>query len=235
MISATKILLYSVLGLYFGHHFIHAQDENNEIQTGITLLSWSGTVRNEIKLQMPDELIPVDIFPTSRSRVIPYRGPNPITFVRKTGSGEHAQITTVAKAYIPEDLNRALLVFVKNGEQNREQYRIVVLDDSFETSPVNSYRFLNWTDKRIAAKLGDEIFTMEAGKSETISYSEQDATHVPMQMIEFSENGHRPLFSSRWYREPGIRTQILLLPSPEGGRQNIDIKIIADYRNEGKP
>lgn len=76
----------------------------------------------------------------------------------------------VAVADIPEGAKRLLLMLVENParEAGGTPYLVRVMDDSHTTFPAQSVRFVNWSQVELAGMLGERMFTVGAGQSQTV-------------------------------------------------------------------
>ncbi|WP_309384383.1 hypothetical protein [Cerasicoccus frondis] len=194
-------------------------------------ISWEGSIKNELYRREGDHYAPINLYSTARTEPFWHAGGNPITFYSKqTGANNTESYTPAVSANVPDSIKQPLFIFTKNRSQNGgASYKILVLDDSVNTCPPGSYRFMNWTDKNIAGRLGKQTFTIAPKAGKTIDPTSTPDPSLTIQLVELTDPENKRLYASRWVNQANARKLVLMVPREELGRSSVRIKIIADY------
>lgn len=193
-----------------------------------SVISWEGSIKNELYRQDGSTYVTINLYSTSRTEWLWHQGREPIILYTKETNqdGSHHYIPA-AKAFVPEQIRRALLIVTKDKKTN--SFDILVVNDNTDLCPLGSYRFLNWTDKKIAGKLGDETFVLEPKNAKTIQPDITNDKNLSIQLVELSDSENQRLYHSRWSLQSRTRKLVLLVPRNQQGQSPVRIKIIADY------
>ncbi|WOO40322.1 hypothetical protein [Rubellicoccus peritrichatus] len=193
-----------------------------------SVISWEGSIKNQLYRQDGSTYVAMNLYPTSRTPWFRHQGSETVTFYTKqTLQDESHQYTPAVKATVPENIERALIIVTKNKSTN--SFEALVVNDSIDICPVGSYRFLNWTDKKIAGRLGSDNFLLAPKDGKTIQPEKTDDKNLSIQLVELTDPDNQRLYSSRWSLQSSTRKLVLLVPRDQQGQSSVRIKIITDY------
>lgn len=195
------------------------------------VIAWEGSIKNKLYVRDGEEYTPLKIYSTARTPRFWHSGGNPFAlYTKSTGANGQDTYTPAIQIDVPETIDTPLFILMpKSRDGKAAGYSAIALEDSIESCPLGAYRFINWTDKNIAGRLGPETFSLPPKGEKTIDPSKSPDTNLTIQLIEFTDPENKRLYSSRWVNQPQVRKLVLLIPQNELGRSSVKIKIIADY------
>ncbi len=198
--------------------------------TNYTVMAWKGSIRDHFYIKTSSGYEPLDIYSTRRSDTFRHIGEGPVYLYTKNENTEGEPVfLPAAQVEIPNTFKEPLLLIFEHSNETGLNYTILPVEDSPEVYASGCYRFVNWTDKVIAAKLGEAIFKLEPKHAKTIDSTKENDDGMQIQMVELEDDENRLLYSSRWTKQNHVRKLVLIVPRNEQGRAPIQIKIIADY------
>ena len=95
--------------------------------------------------------------------------------------------------YSAEDLaakaDRLLLIFHKiaSNPTRGPSYNVLVIEDTLESFPLGSFKFINFIDSRIAVLLGQENFFVNGNKEKIIEIAVPDKGDVTIKLASLNE------------------------------------------------
>ncbi|WP_309383220.1 hypothetical protein [Cerasicoccus frondis] len=171
---------------------------------------------------------PIRIYSNSRTDWVEYSGPNPITFYVDDKNAKNESIRTpIASVDISMAPESPLLVFSKSSAEDKF-YNISVIDDSVEISPPGSYRIFNFTTKQIAGMIDDQKFLLSPKTTAYAKVSNPKDFEVTVKLAESANGKAKRLYASTWTFSENFRYLVMIIPSNDRTRGNIDIRLIPD-------
>ncbi|WOO41045.1 hypothetical protein [Rubellicoccus peritrichatus] len=196
-----------------------------QISTSFSCISWDRPIRGEVFVRTNEGMEKMRIHSQRRSALINYIGPNPVVFFQKKEGEGQQEFKEIAQVYLNPLLAQPLLLFVKEGES----YTIVAIEDSFEAYPVSSYRFYNFTDKKLLAKFGDDHFDLAPQETVLLKDPFTTDTEFPVGFVVRSPDGIHPLYSNMWSHLQKYRYLILISESETRDVGPMKFRILSDY------
>lgn len=176
----------------------------------------------------PDGGTPMRIYPNSRTGWIDYSGPNPITFYTESLNSKKEKVRTPIGSVNVSNAPKAPLLVFSKSDSDSKQCIINILDDSLETSPVGSYRIFNFTTKQIAGMIDNQKFLLDPKATAYARVANPKDFEVTVKLAETSEGKAKHLYASTWTFSENFRYLVLITPSDDRTRGNIDIRLIPD-------
>lgn len=215
-----------LLSVCFCQSLVLATNVEQNIQTTFSCVSWDKPIKGTVYVSSDGEMIPLRVHNMRRSKLIDYHGPNPIVFYQK-GQGEEGREAyhPIAQVQLDANIKQALLFFV--GKE--DNYKIMTLEDSFDAYPTGSYRFYNFTERDLLARLGD--FTLQLPPKET-AYLERpfpDSVEYPVAFVVRDSDGIRPLYTNMWTHIGRFRYLIFVSNSDSRDTGSMSFRILSDY------
>ncbi|MET0262080.1 MAG: hypothetical protein ABW223_04230 [Rariglobus sp.] len=145
-------------------------------------------------------------------------GPGTLVFTQTVVRDGKSTEMPVATAEIPVGVKRVLLVFGRNTqrEPGAMPYRVMVIDDSYAVFPGQSVRFINHSSVEMAGSLGEQVFTVAAGREQVVSAT----LSVGGQLLSLrlarrdAAGGWRKLRSTMLPMSAGQRVLVFLIDNP---------------------
>lgn len=177
-----------------------------------------------------------------RSDPIPYVGPAKIEFFKTEpppgavfdDKGNRQGPRPFATAVLPSGNREMLLLFVPlsvDRQKDGLEYRLLPFDDSMESVPWGSYRFINFTERSFVAFAGSKDLRLELKPNRLSETLSPGGAKRNLQWIIYNSppTGDKPVFSTQWLHRPNYRALIFVTESPhEPGA--IDIKTINEWK-----
>lgn len=136
---------------------LQAQPEQDyALQTDFTCLALDKEIKG-LKILSAGEVRAINIYSSTRSRKINYRGAKQLTFFRESetpGPDGQPVRTPVGQINLDGTYTRYLLLFAKHAGDT-ESYSIYPIPDTTEQFKAGTYRFLNLAPFKIAVKIGE--------------------------------------------------------------------------------
>lgn len=199
-------------------------------------------------LAKQDEGAPAAITPTrttvpfsKRSSPVVYSGPAKIEFFKTEPppgavfdeEGNRLGPEPFATAILPSGKREMLLLFVPLAADQRKgelEYRLLPFDDSMDTLPWGSYRFINFTNRNLVAYAGSKTQRLELKSnraSETISPG-GSKRNLQWLIYDSPQTDGKPIFSAQWLHRPNYRSLIFVTES-KNQRGAINVKSIDEW------
>ena len=219
-----KIILLAGLVFQAGAE-LPAQEAEAAVK--ISTLSLDGRPR-DLYFESAGKVVSIYAFKNQRSQTIEYRGPETITFFRKSTeldeNGEAKRIPA-GSCRLLGDSQEYLLIFSKDPSDS-ERYRIFAMNEAWSTFPPGAYRFLNLSEYEIALKLDEEVHRIKPQNFTDISGNFAENSNQRAIMVSLPE-GKSPLkvFEGFMYHTKGLR--MLYLISPKGDQQSGQVQFTA--------
>lgn len=148
---------------------LHAQQAaEGSISAEISAFAVMGGPDYDLFIQNQGEETQIAFRSDTRSNLIDYRGPNPLTFYRKVtkpdGTMERVRVAT---ASLPQGISKALLLFIPEKWANgtADKYYVAVAADDVGSLPRGSLRIFNGTGSPVYAIIGEQKAILEPGFS----------------------------------------------------------------------
>ncbi|WP_309383751.1 hypothetical protein [Cerasicoccus frondis] len=202
-----------------------AEDSSESIRVKFTSISWDKPIQEELFVLSGGEMMPLQIHTMQRSKLVDYRGNNPIIFYRKSSNpSADIQFVPVAQVRVNSSLVEPLFIFFKQADD----YRIFVVEDSFEAFPVGSYRFLNLTDKDMIAQLGSNKIALNPRTLDALKGPFERTLEYQVAFVVREEDGLAPIYYNRWMHVENYRYLILISESKSRDTGPINFRILSD-------
>ncbi|GHC05036.1 hypothetical protein [Cerasicoccus arenae] len=219
--------LYSVLlsGFIFPS-LACAADAVANVETTFSCVSWGKPIKDTLYVRSDGEMIPLRVHSMRRSSEVDYHGSNPIVFFRKGKDGqEQDAYQPVAQVQLDGSIKKPLFFFAGEGGN----YKIVTLEDSFDKYPTGSYRFYNFTERDLIAKMGDEILQLPPKKTAYLPQPFTGTIEYPIAFVVREPGGIRPLYTNMWTHVGRFRYLIFVSDSDSRDTGSMKFRILSDY------
>lgn len=205
-----------------------AENQEGYINKVISCVSWEKPIHEPLYIRSKGSMEPLRVHNMKRSQPFDYHGPNPMIFYRPKGQSEAGenQFEEVARFSIDTALEQPLLFFVKDDNQ----YKVFALEDSFEKYPTSSYRFYNFTDKHLIAKMGSDTLQLEPRKAAFLEKPFENSQEYPVIFVVKAPDQIRPLYSNRWTHSNDYRYLIIISENESRDIGPLRFHILADYQ-----
>lgn len=226
MISLRSLLILFISVAAFRP--IQAQPEPDyAVQTNFTCLALDHEIE-DLKILSAGEVCDIDIYTTTRSRRIDYRGPKELTFFRESATlGPDGQPvrTPVGRVALDGLYSRYLLLFAKRAS-DAENYSIYPILDTTDKFKAGSYRFLNLAPFKVAIKIGESRHLLTEKNITDVNGNFEHGNYYQTIMLTLPEGEEEPVpaYSGRIYFNKHMR--MLYIIRPDGDATSGKIKII---------
>ncbi len=178
------------------------------------------------------------VFQTLETRGI--RGPAKIEFFKTEppagavfDTEGNRQPAPFASATLPSGKREILLLFVPLPPDQREdglEYRLLPFDDSMDTLPWGSYRFINFTGRNLLAFAGSKNQRHELRSNRASATISPGGSKRNLQWLIYDNPGTegKPVFSAQWLHRPNYRSLIFITESTNQ-RGAINVKSIDEW------
>lgn len=176
-----------------------------------------------------------ELYAETRSKSYDYTGPETLYLYPAAPPATTTPATTpaeppkpIARISIPTTIRYPLFILVPNPA-GPEPYRAVVFDDSPEVFPFQSYFLVNYSQKRVAASIGQSRVLIEAGQSH-LAVSKDKVLNF-MLGVSLEENGGWKLIYDDFFPNwPDLRTVIFIVDDTRGTRPRLMIRSLLENR-----
>jgi hypothetical protein len=216
--TLIQCLLLSALALV---GISHAQPEQDSwLNTSISGLALDGQI-NDLKILSNGETLDIDLYTTTRSRRLKYRGPKQLTFFRESEplTPEGEPIRTPVGGVTLDGLHpRYLLLFAKRSGDT-ENYSIFAIPDTTEHFKAGTYRFLNLAPFKVAIKIGESKHILAEKNITDVTGDFEHGNYYQTMMLSLPEGEAEPVpaYSGRIYFNKHMRMLYIIRPK-EGGK-----------------
>jgi hypothetical protein len=205
--------------------------ENNTHQTvslQISALALDGDIpgilffNNEVVEQL-------DIYTTTRSRLVNYEGDPELIFFRESRDDQGDLIQKpVGSVSLPATVNRYLLFFMRRAG-DEERYNIIALPDDLSNFPPGSFRFINLAPFPIGVQVGEERLLLNERDYGDIQGSFEHGNRYRTLLISLPE-GEEPVasYSGRLFFNQRMRMLYLIFPDITGNPGQVRFTGIPD-------
>ena len=205
---------------------LSGQTTPNPLQTEFRAVSWQRPISEPLYVRSNGSMVPLQIHNMMRSQPVEYKGDNPIEFFRKSKGPDGSPVyTPVASVQMDPTLASPLLFFVENDGK----YQVMTLEDSFEDYPVGSYRFYNFTDNDLLARLGDEKINLKPKNTVYLKEPFRSDQRYPVAFVVREPDGIHPLYTNMWSHSQNYRYLVLVSRSDSNDLSPIQFHILSDY------
>lgn len=236
--SDPEIIMYSFLFLALIYltcalfSIAHAQTGETGISLQFSCLEWSEIDTNGLYYQHQEESIQVSMDTAYRSELYDYSGPNPIVFfVDSNGANGQPERRPVARAQVPEGVERALFLFVErpNPGENGEAFEVIVMDESLSAFPMGTYRVFNFSDYEIGGIIGENRFIIPGKNFKTISPKVGDMVDVQIHFSQKVDDQWVPKVNTRWLYRENARNIVFVTDDPNSRVPRLRVKTVTEY------
>ena len=178
---------------------------------------------------------------SKRSSPVAYIGPANIEFFKTEPpagavfdeEGNRLGPAPIASATLPTGKREMLLLFVPlppDQRKNGLEYRLLPFDDSMDTLPWGSYRFINFTDRPLVTFAGSQNQRHELKPNRASGTIRPGGAKRNLQWLIYDtpEPTGKPVFSAQWLHRPNYRSLIFVTESTNK-RGAINIKSIDEW------
>jgi hypothetical protein len=194
-----------------------AQGNNQEgISVQISALALDQNI-SELMFINGESIDELDIFTTTRSRLVRYQGNPQLTFFREARDEEGAVFRNpVGSVTLSPNVNRYLLFFMQRPGDS-ERYNILALPDDVTNFPPGSFRFVNLAPFRIAVQVGEERLMLSERDFGDVKGRFEHGNRYRTLMISLPE-GEDPIpgYSGRLFFNERMRMLYVIFPDPSG-------------------
>ena len=178
-----------------------------------------------------------------RSNPLPYVGPAKIEFFETEPppgpvfdeKGKRIGPLPFATTTLPSGQREVLLLFVPLSaaeQKNGLQYRLLPFDDSLDSIPWGSYRFLNFTNRSLVAFGGskDQRFELKPNRLSNTIQPGGSKRNLQWLIFDSPSTDEKPVFSAQWLHRPNYRALVFVTESPNQ-RGAINVKTINEWQD----
>lgn len=138
---------------------------------------------------------------------------------------------TIAEAKLPSKTGPFLVVLVKSKTSSTYEYETLVVDQSLDAHPEDTYRVFNFSKRRLAVRLADKDMVLDRGHSEIVPYPDTRKTRLKIAAAD-DQNGWLLVKSSSHVVGSNARTIILIVDIPPSERDPDPKGVIARQMRE---
>jgi hypothetical protein len=213
---------------------LSAQTEEPALSVRFTCLAWDGVRAHDLTYRKGDQLEPLRISSSYRSKQYTYQGANPIVFYRGviTLPDGSTQPRPVASATIPEGQREVLLLFLAAAPDQPDgmEYNVVVIDDSDVRFPWGSYCIYNLSAHEIGGIFGSEKFVISGKKSKIVMPDSDDLVDVQIHFSQMIEGQWVPKVNTRWLYRKNARSIVFVTDDLSARNPRLKVKSIDQYQ-----
>lgn len=169
----------------------------------------------------------------TQSRQYRYEGPSPLVFYREISGVEHGR-DILAEVDITGEIQNIMILALPRVENAESGFATFVLADGIDVFPLNSFRIINFSSKRIACQVDGNRKVLDAGDEEIIHLAILEPRMVPFRLAFYDIEAKDWLQSSStsvpFYGNS--RVLCLVLPDSSNGRSSTRPMIILDIGPE---
>lgn len=198
------------------------------VDTKFRTLAWKPINGSEIFYESDGQLFDLsDMSAVRRSEGYSYVGPRQLTFFSKNQDENGMEVRqTIGQIQLDQSMKLPLLIFLEKPEGG---YFIAAIEDHPSSFPFGSYRFFNFTSKKLGVKLGDEKEVLEPRLSTTIDLSKAERPHIGIRIVEFDGGQSKRVFSSGFPHNQRNRRLVFITEVPRGDRKVVQIKSLPEF------
>ncbi|MGF1530883.1 MAG: hypothetical protein ACFCU4_05940 [Puniceicoccaceae bacterium] len=192
------------------------------IPDGFRILAWNVKAvppEGSLFYQQGEELVPIDeIADTYASKVYPYEGDgNLLFFGAQPGTTKVEEGKVVGRVNLTQ-FKLPLVLLSRSDPGSSEPYRALSIEDSTESFPLGSYRFINATDRTFAVQIGDERALIQPLETVVLSPRINGAKTASFKMIIRESSDWKPFRSNAIRHLPNRRVSYLIFSDNSGSR-----------------
>lgn len=224
--SVISGFFYGLLALFITS--LGAANQENQISVQISAVALDRGIQG-LEFFNSGDIDEIDIFRSSRSRLIRYEGPPELVFFREVETSEGEKIRQpVGSVTLNEATGRYLLFFVRHpGDE--ERYRIISLPDSLSSFRPGSFRFVNLAPFRIAVQLGEERFVLTERDFRDVRGRFEHGNYYRTVMVSLLDDADPFIaYSGRIFFSEALRMMYIIFPVPDGNPGQVRFVAIPD-------
>lgn len=176
-------------------------------------------------------MVPVSMTAVAKSTLYAYEGPNPFVLnvpdkTAKTGR------RSVASIPMPIGIKRALILLAPGPtSQAGPTYTGTAVEDEWVNVPAGTMRFLNYSGKPVAIKVGTQSFELAKGPSKAIPAAKpgSEVTEVPVQIAAKEGDTYRPSYNAKIKIDASERQTMIILPPKHLNGPGISVISMRDF------
>ncbi|GHB93418.1 hypothetical protein [Cerasicoccus arenae] len=204
---------------------LFAQPTPETIRVTFSCISWNKPIGGNLYVNAGEGMEPVSIHTMQRSKPIEYEGPNPIVFYREpSDKADGMAYVPVARVTVKPGIHEPLFLFFGSGDE----YKIFEIEDSFDTFPVGSYRFLNLTNRNMLAQLGSNKLELNSRSLEKLMNPFESTHEYQVAFIVREKDELTPAYYNRWMHFDNYRYLILISESKSQDAGPMEFRILSD-------
>lgn len=164
-------------------------------------------------------------------RTYKYKGLNPIIFYDDSGPIASFEVPKVPEGV--ERLSDAILFFIPNPvqEPGKPAYIVYAMDNSHKAYPPGSYLLMNFTKRRVAARIGDRNVELRPGQQQLVTLTFGENRNIAARFWEEIDGEWVRSYQVAWYYRHTAR-QMVFLTQNNDRRGTMSIRMVSDW---GRP
>lgn len=202
-----------ILILFVSAASTNAEDAHKK-RKAFTCLVWHDLPIKELFYNIKKEYKPLEFRRNKRSKSYPLDNGATFNIYQSVISDTGDQIyQTVGMVDIPSNINRPLFIIEPNKNKASEglPLNILVVDDSEESFPAGSFKFMNFSNQNLLIKIGKEVLMLP--KSEFKAIDSQAPEQGGLIPIKFGNTKGEKLHFTRIYGHKNSREMIFIRQS----------------------
>ena len=185
-----------------------------------------GTISEELYFRDSEDYVPIKL--RSHRRSVTYSVPSVkdlfVFYIKGPIDQNGVQTYLVVGKVKVDSSSRRFLFLLDKREGHALPIGIFPVDDSAESFPASSFRFLNVTPHLIAIKFAEEPHIIASGESVTIQTKMDSEGYQPVHMVD---QAGKTLFKSSWYVNPRVRELVIIHPVRQNRTKRVGLKLVS--------
>jgi hypothetical protein len=208
------------------------EDSGHSKAIEFSCAAWENLPYPELLYRHGDEYLPLVLSPGQRSKVYPLKGVETLElFIRNkkaTGSGKSdasPEYERVAMAPLLNGVKKMLFLIEAKRDSNGLPLQLFGMDDSLETFPAGSFRFLNQTPNLLRIDLAGVTHELPQVTLKVVTPELPEAGGFLPAIIKNEEG--RNVLENRFFAQRSGRELVIISP-PAEGRTELVMKFLSD-------
>ena len=192
-----------------------------------TCASWDDLPYPELFYRRGGEHLPLKISAGQRSQAYPLKGAGMLELCIRKGdpSDEPVEYEKVGAAPLPEGVRRMLFLIESKKDANGLPLQLLGMDDSLETFPAGSFRFINRTPDQLRIEFGGTVCQLPPEAIKVVVPETPAADGFLSVVIKDGEG--QMILENRFFTQPTARELVVISP-PAGGKTGLSIKSLTE-------
>jgi hypothetical protein len=210
-------LVLTGLLLLPGSAVLHAQSAAGDAGLQVSCMMWEGLPPEKLYFRNGESFTPLEFVPSKRSEAYRLNRSQAFEMFRKTAAPEDGEAVyqLVAKAPLIPGAERILFVVIQSKEQDLPEYKLFGIDDSLDSFPVGTFRFVNFSPSEVLVKFGGKTDKIPPRKM-TVIESKVSPNGGFLPFLIADPKG-KIIFETRVFGQPAGRELVFISPPARQG------------------